>query len=461
MKTTSNSLTIVATEHAGETKRHRIIRITGSSGRDQFPDIKASQFLTGAGFVAEGGRNADLAFKGAKPLGNDFFLDLAITPGTRKDGHFQLIRVQNGSEMVIDAGTMYDLDRTNNTMIVSGSTDHLAETQIVIGLLPVGEEKKPDPPPLPPPPAPPPDPDQLNPTQAGQDEVEIPLDKIEPWPGQPRKYFREKPLFELAGSIKGLYQLEAIMIRPFHEGEARLNQNSTHQIVDGQRRYLAALLVEGKKTIRARIAHPKNMVEQHRMSVIANLHREKHSHYELASAVIFQYDNGRTVSQIAADFSNQSCAWVYRYLELKALVPELFELLSLAVDRKKRLSFGIARLLASVKAGAQLTIWEKAQQEGAAHGPRGVLLRLQELAADNLSETALSGRKRSRGAEHVMRPVNRAIATIGYNARLLADMAPRFKKRSADTNMAARAEIASQARAMAEKLLAFSQAIMD
>lgn len=280
--------------------------------------------------------------------------------------------------------------------------------------------------------------------------------EVEIWPEQPRVYFKEKPLAELAESMSGLTQVLPILVRPFKPGEARLNLASKYQIVDGQRRWMSAQKNNTLK-IRAIIVHPKDIVEQHRMSVIANMHREKHSHYEYARAVIFQYDHDRTAAQIAADFSKKSRMWAYMYLELKNLLPELFELMNPAVGAAKQLTFKFAQVLARVKKEKQLAVLEQARQEGGAHGARGVLLRLQELAEEHLSDVGHSGRKRKPGDSRVVRTVNRAIAAVGYNSQLMLETAEKFKESPPMKDQMARAAIAGQAIRAAKALREFAE----
>jgi ParB family chromosome partitioning protein len=298
------------------------------------------------------------------------------------------------------------------------------------------------------------------PSAAVRFEVELPLGQIEPWPEQPRKQFKDRPLAELAESMATLVQVQPILVRPFQEGEARTHGTSKYQIVDGERRWRSACLLKAT-AIKAIVVHPRDALEQHRMSVIANMHQEPHSHYELALAVIFQYDHGRSALEITADFSKKSPTWAYSYLRLKALVPELFELLNPEVPEGKQISFGQARILAEVKKEMQVRIWAQANQEGKAHGQRGILLRLQELAAENLSEESQFGRERKRKSnDRITRPVSRAIAAVLYNARMLVESAARFKNSLVMQEPADRAKVAGQVRGAAEQLLEFSRQIV-
>jgi len=322
------------------------------------------------------------------------------------------------------------------------------------------------PPPQPPRPPTPPKPPVAQPTSvsapqtATRAEVDVLLAEIEVWPDQPRTQFKAKPLLDLAGSMSSLQQVLAILIRPFKDGEARLKPTSKYQIVDGQRRYMAAIR-NRSLTIRAIIVHPKDIVEQHRMSVIANLHREQHSHYELARAVMFQYDHGRNAKEITADFSQKSVAWAYKYLALKELLPELFELLNPAVGQDKQLTFRYACILARVKKDRQVAILEQARREGGSRGPRGVLNRLQELAEENLSPVGRAGRKLVRDFDHAARTVNRAVASVSYNARTMLEMVERLKKNPKMRDPGDRAVVAAQAREAAKTLQEFAQALIS
>ena len=94
--------------------------------------------------------------------------------------------------------------------------------------------------------------------------VELPIDDVEPDPNQPRKYFDETSLQELAQSIRQHGLLQPILVRPF--------LNDIFQIVFGERRWRACKRV-GLKTIKAEVREldDKRVLE---LRLVENLQRQ-------------------------------------------------------------------------------------------------------------------------------------------------------------------------------------------
>lgn len=91
----------------------------------------------------------------------------------------------------------------------------------------------------------------------------LPLDKIQPNPNQPRKTFDPQADKELKSSIKALGLMEPIIVRPHGDG---------YQIICGERRYRAAREL-GLTTIPA-IIHKANDLKALRMAYEENVQRE-------------------------------------------------------------------------------------------------------------------------------------------------------------------------------------------
>lgn len=102
--------------------------------------------------------------------------------------------------------------------------------------------------------------------------IEIELSKIEVNPYQPRTYFDEEALKELASSIKELGVIQPITVR-------KLEDNS-FQLVSGERRFRASKLV-GNTSIPAyiRIANDQEMLE---MALVENIQRKNLDPIEVA-----------------------------------------------------------------------------------------------------------------------------------------------------------------------------------
>lgn len=104
------------------------------------------------------------------------------------------------------------------------------------------------------------------------DILRIPVDLIDPNPFQPRMYFDQTALAELAESIKTLGLIQPITVRHI--------ANNHYQIISGERRYKACRLA-GMTTIPAYIrdANDQGMLE---MAIVENVQRENLDPIELA-----------------------------------------------------------------------------------------------------------------------------------------------------------------------------------
>jgi len=102
--------------------------------------------------------------------------------------------------------------------------------------------------------------------------LEIELNLIDVNPYQPRSYFNEDSLRELASSIKELGVIQPITVRK--------TKNNKFQLVSGERRFRASKLI-GNKTIPAyiRLANDQEMLE---MALVENIQRKDLDPIEIA-----------------------------------------------------------------------------------------------------------------------------------------------------------------------------------
>jgi ParB family transcriptional regulator, chromosome partitioning protein len=101
--------------------------------------------------------------------------------------------------------------------------------------------------------------------------IELDLDKVTPNPDQPRKYFDETALNELAESIKAKGLLQPILVKAVNE---------TYLIVGGERRFRAHKML-GKTTIAAVITEG----DTDEVALIDNIQREQLKPLETAEAL--------------------------------------------------------------------------------------------------------------------------------------------------------------------------------
>ncbi|TMM48196.1 ParB/RepB/Spo0J family partition protein [Qipengyuania marisflavi] len=169
--------------------------------------------------------------------------------------------------------------------------------------------------------------------------VAIPIGQIEPLPGQPRSYFDEAALAELAASISARGVIQPIIVRP--KGEGR------YQLVAGERRWRAAQ----KARIHEIPAIVRDLDEREvvALALIENLQREDLNPVEEARAYHqLSEDEGMTQAEIAK-LVDKSRSHVANFQRLLALPEEVLDLLGSGA-----LTMGHARALIGNDRAAEL-----------------------------------------------------------------------------------------------------------
>jgi len=141
--------------------------------------------------------------------------------------------------------------------------------------------------------------------------VEIEIDSIVVNPFQPRSYFNEEALQELANSIKELGVIQPITVRK--------QPGNAFQIVSGERRYRASKLA-GLTTIPAyiRLANDQEMLE---MAIVENIQRENLDPIEIALSYQRLIDEIKLTQDEMAKRLGKSRSAVTNYLRLLKLDP--------------------------------------------------------------------------------------------------------------------------------------------
>jgi ParB family transcriptional regulator, chromosome partitioning protein len=122
--------------------------------------------------------------------------------------------------------------------------------------------------------------------------VELDLTQVRPDPNQPRQFFDEEDLEELASSIRQHGQLQPIMVRPDPEGER------SYIIIGGERRYRAfeRLKLERIQAVIRRVDERK----ARELALVENLQRVDLSPFEEATGYARLIDEfGLTQEQVA------------------------------------------------------------------------------------------------------------------------------------------------------------------
>lgn len=137
----------------------------------------------------------------------------------------------------------------------------------------------------------------------------IPVDKIGPNPNQPRKFFDEAALLELAQSIKEKGLLEPIIVRENNNPDSPVQ----YEIIAGERRWRAHKLA-GISHIKAFIRNVSDL-DSEDMALIENIQREELCPYERMLAIM-SLKNKRGSNEDVAKAIGKSIKTVELYLTL-------------------------------------------------------------------------------------------------------------------------------------------------
>jgi len=141
--------------------------------------------------------------------------------------------------------------------------------------------------------------------------IELELTAIEVNPFQPRTYFNEEALVELANSIKELGVIQPITVRK--------TANNNFQLVSGERRFRASKLI-GKETIPAyvRIANDQEMLE---MALVENIQRKNLDPIEVSLSYQRLVDEIKLTQEELSIRVGKKRSTVTNYLRLLKLDP--------------------------------------------------------------------------------------------------------------------------------------------
>jgi ParB/RepB/Spo0J family partition protein len=156
--------------------------------------------------------------------------------------------------------------------------------------------------------------------------LQIPLDSIAPSPTNPRKFFDQAKLQELADSIEAHGLIEPILVRP-RPGRDEFDDGPEYQLIAGERRWRACHLVEDMVYIEAKVRDLDDRAVLE-IQLIENLQREDVSPIEEADGYMAMLDlknpdgtSVYTVDSLAAKIGKKgkSKSYVYGRLKLRNL----------------------------------------------------------------------------------------------------------------------------------------------
>lgn len=223
--------------------------------------------------------------------------------------------------------------------------------------------------------------------------VKIPREQIRPFPGQPREYFDQAALGDLARSIKAVGQQVPITVRAIENG----GDKHDFELIDGQRRWLACGIAK-VPTLKALVCDIADIEDQFLAAVVSNFAREGHSLLETAKAIarlrkrpeIAALPKMEQASRIA-DIFGRSTGWVYQLESLLRLIPAAQELMSRALPDDRRLSLPPALLLAQLPPEQQAKIIGEIKRRRWSDGrDRAMSMLIRRAVVDHTAKTGAS-----------------------------------------------------------------------
>lgn len=178
----------------------------------------------------------------------------------------------------------------------------------------------------------------------------IPLEKIEANPFQPRNSFEENSLKELAHSLKEQGVIQPITVR-------KLGYDK-YQLISGERRFRAAKIA-GLETIPTfiRVANDQQMLE---MALIENIHRENLNSIDIAISYQRLIDECKITQDVLSDRIGKDRTTISNYIRLLKLPPQI----QIAL-KNDSISMGHARAIINIESiDVQLRILKQIIAEG-------------------------------------------------------------------------------------------------
>jgi ParB family chromosome partitioning protein len=186
-------------------------------------------------------------------------------------------------------------------------------------------------------------------------------------PNQPRTYFDQSALKELAESIGMLGQNTPIVVIEKHEGDTK------YQLIDGQRRWHACEIAK-VDMMQVIIANIENPDDQFVSSLTSNCCREGHTIVETANNIQRLTVMGKTLEEIQKIFGHSS-NWVLQHQSILQLHPEVQKLLEPENPEEQRITFGTAQLLVGVPEQIQIELAKTISSSGLSTSEARILIK--------------------------------------------------------------------------------------
>ena len=178
----------------------------------------------------------------------------------------------------------------------------------------------------------------------------VSLANIQPSSFNPRKYFSEPALYELAESIKQQGVLQPITVRPIADTDR-------YEIIFGERRYRASVIAEMEQIPVIVSELTDDAAED--AAITENLQREDVTPIEEANAYQRMIETGRhTVETLAVRFGKNE-NYIRTRLKFTALIPEIATLLE-----TDEITISVAAEICRYGEDIQREVYEKHLQDG-------------------------------------------------------------------------------------------------
>ncbi len=222
---------------------------------------------------------------------------------------------------------------------------------------------------------------------AGEGEVLIPRELIDPNPHQPRRYFDPTLMRALTASIAEAGQIDPIIVVKSFTAAGRWT------LLKGERRYRACTSLD-IKMMKAVIRTVADACDLYRQTAITDLGHVSYTAQEKAHAIrrIMQDTGERNIVR-GARIVCLPVAEVYKHLSLFKLHPEVWAMMNPEVPEKQRLGLSAALYLAGLSHALQLELAKRITSEGL--GIREARALIRRRAAETGERSGIGrGRKR-------------------------------------------------------------------
>jgi len=170
--------------------------------------------------------------------------------------------------------------------------------------------------------------------EQGEKVINVPVDKIEPNPFQPRKDFSHSSLEELINSIRAYGIIQPLILSPLDNGK--------YQIIAGERRFRAALFLEMKAV--PAIVRQADQQAKLEIALLENIQRQDLNPIERAEAYLRLIEEFNLTQEQIAEHLGKSRSSIANSLRLLSLPLEVQEAL-----KQGSISEGHGKILAGLE----------------------------------------------------------------------------------------------------------------